>query len=49
MTYLVIRNSEGECARTPPTPPMQVRVHAPHLPAHARAYARAPRAILKLC
>ncbi|GEM_PF-2615706 len=39
MTHLVVRNSEGECARTPPTPPMRVRVHAPHLLAHTRAYA----------
>jgi hypothetical protein len=43
MTHLVVRNSDGECARTPPTPPMQVRVHAPPLPANARAYASAMR------
>lgn len=36
-------NLDGEGARTPPTPPMQVRVRAPHLPANARAYACAVR------
>jgi hypothetical protein len=43
MTHLVVRNSDGECARTPPTPLMRVRVHAPPLPANARAYASAMR------